>query len=54
MQYTDTHRFLLKIYNAHIHCEFWKIHNIQYTLVSKGVFNILLEYTIKTIKNDGK
>ena len=47
IQYTDTHRFLLKIYNIHILWEFWKICNIQYTLVSKSIFNILWEYTLK-------
>ena len=29
VQYTDTHKFLLKICNIHILWEFWKMHNIQ-------------------------
>ena len=31
----------------HVHLEFWKINNIQYNLVSKSIFNVLSEYTLK-------
>ena len=47
IQYKDTHKFLLKIYNMHILWEFKKIYNIQCTLSSKSTFNILLEYAIE-------
>ena len=45
IQYTDTHKFLLEIYNVHMLWEFWK--NIQYTLAWKSIFNMLSEYTLK-------
>ena len=54
IQYTDTHRFSFKLYNMHTFWEFWKIYNMQYTLVSKSIFNILSEYTLKKINNSNK
>ena len=50
IQYTDIHNFFfIKVYNIRILSEFWKIYNIQYTLVSKSIFNILSEYTLKKL-----
>ena len=40
LRYTDTHRFLLKIYNIHVLREFWKIYNI---LLSQKVYSIYFQ-----------
>ena len=43
IEYTDTHRYLLKICNIHILREFWKIDDVQYTVLSKSIFNVFSE-----------
>ena len=54
IQYTDAHRFLLKIYNIRISIrelesirEYENFGNIKCTLFSKRILNILLEYILK-------